>query len=82
MTDYGMPNGTVSQNCPHCGLIHSTTCPRIASIEYEHGMVKRITFHRPYATPITTLKPNCDPMSGAARVPEENTYVPIKGGLR
>lgn len=32
--------------CPHCGCIHSTTCPRIKAIEYgENGMIKRIEFH-------------------------------------
>jgi hypothetical protein len=36
-------------NCPHCGMIHQTTCPRIKSIEYhENGVtVKRIEFHAP-----------------------------------
>ncbi len=33
--------------CPHCGMIHKTTCPRIKAIEYENGMVKRIEFHAP-----------------------------------
>lgn len=32
--------------CPYCGLIHSTTCPRIKAIEYaDNGMIKRIEFH-------------------------------------
>lgn len=37
--------------CPHCGLIHETTCPRIKSIEYhENGMTKRVEFHPPAST--------------------------------
>lgn len=32
--------------CPHCGLRHMTTCPRIRSIEYfESGQVKRVELH-------------------------------------
>ena len=45
-------------------------------------MVKRITFHPPQFTVVTPFRPNGDPMAGAARVPEENTYAPMKGGLR
>jgi len=34
--------------CPHCGLIHATTCSRIKAIEYrENGTVKRVEFHGP-----------------------------------
>lgn len=34
--------------CPHCGLIHQTTCPRIKAMEYNpDGSVKRIEFHEP-----------------------------------
>ena len=34
-----------STNCPHCGAIHSTTCPLIKAIEYhQNGSVKRIEF--------------------------------------
>lgn len=34
--------------CPHCGLMHETTCPRIRSVEYhENGTIKRIEFHAP-----------------------------------
>ena len=36
------------QSCPHCGLIHHTTCPRIKAIEYHaDGSTKRIEFHAP-----------------------------------
>lgn len=31
--------------CPHCGLIHETTCSRIKSIEYHpDGSIKRVEF--------------------------------------
>lgn len=35
--------------CPHCGLVHETTCPRIKAIEYQADgvTVKRIEFHAP-----------------------------------
>jgi len=36
------------RNCPHCGMIHRTTCPRIAAIEYHpDGSVKRVEFATP-----------------------------------
>lgn len=35
-------------NCPHCGMIHQTTCPRIKAIEYNtDGSVRRVEFHAP-----------------------------------
>jgi hypothetical protein len=35
-------------NCPHCGMIHQMTCPRIRAIDYyQDGSVKRIEFHPP-----------------------------------
>lgn len=41
--------------CPHCGLIHETTCPRIRAIEYHpNGAVKRVEFHD-YAVPPALL---------------------------
>lgn len=34
--------------CPHCGMIHQATCPRIKAIEYnQDGTVKRVEFHAP-----------------------------------
>lgn len=38
-------------NCPHCGMIHQTTCPRIKAIEYNADgiTVKRVEFHTPLA---------------------------------
>lgn len=35
--------------CPHCGLIHETTCARIKAIEYQDNgvTVKRVEFHAP-----------------------------------
>lgn len=35
--------------CPHCGMIHQTTCPKIKAIEYhENGVtVRKIEFHSP-----------------------------------
>ena len=36
------------QNCPHCGAIHETTCPRIKAIEYHaNGQIKRVEFIEP-----------------------------------
>lgn len=33
--------------CPHCGLVHKTTCPRIVEIEYrKDGSVKKIRLCR------------------------------------
>ena len=32
--------------CGYCGAFHSTTCPRVKSIEYhQNGTVKRVEFH-------------------------------------
>lgn len=32
--------------CPHCGLLHTTTCPRVRSIKYRRdGSVKKLEFH-------------------------------------
>jgi hypothetical protein len=43
-------------NCPHCGMLHQTTCGRIKAIEYNpDGSTKRIEFHPPL--PITTVSP-------------------------
>jgi len=34
--------------CPHCGMMHQTTCPRIRKIEYHaDGTTKAIEFHAP-----------------------------------
>jgi hypothetical protein len=35
--------------CPHCGMIHQTTCSRIKAIEYNTDgvTVKRVEFHSP-----------------------------------
>ena len=42
--------------CPHCGMIHSTTCPRIRKIEYHaDGTTKAIEFHGP--TPLVAAAP-------------------------
>jgi hypothetical protein len=47
------------QNCPHCGVIHQTTCQRIKSIEYhDNGVtVKKIEFHAPQPVPSPTIHP-------------------------
>lgn len=43
--------------CPHCGLFHDATCPRIKAIDYhESGAVKRVEFHN-YA-PFPNLIPD------------------------
>lgn len=35
-------------SCPHCGSIHTTTCPRVSAIEYHpDGTLKRVEFHSP-----------------------------------
>jgi hypothetical protein len=37
--------------CPHCGCYHSTTCPRVAGIEYNpDGTIKRVDLHNPEKT--------------------------------
>lgn len=38
-----------SEKCPHCGLIHETTCHLIKAIEYQPDgvTVKRVEFHGP-----------------------------------
>jgi hypothetical protein len=42
-------NAWKQASCPHCGMIHQTTCPRIKAIEYNQdgATVKRIEFHAP-----------------------------------
>ena len=43
-----MSTSNSTANCPHCGLVHLTTCPRIKVIEcYADGTIKRVEFH-PY----------------------------------
>ena len=38
----------IQSGCPHCGLIHQTTCQRIKAMEYNpDDSVKRIEFHEP-----------------------------------
>lgn len=42
--------GTETPACQHCGLIHSSTCPRIKAIDYfQDGTIKRVEFHQPVA---------------------------------
>lgn len=39
---------TLPAACPHCGMYHQATCPRVKAIEYHNdGTVKRIEFHTP-----------------------------------
>ena len=39
---------TQTTNCPYCGMIHQSTCPRIKAIEYhQDGTVKRVEFITP-----------------------------------
>lgn len=47
-------------SCPHCGMIHQMTCPRIKAIEYNADgvTVKRIEFHEP--KPPVTKTPELD----------------------
>lgn len=34
--------------CQHCGRVHTTTCPRIAAIDYDaSGQIRRVEFHPP-----------------------------------
>ena len=36
--------------CPHCGMFHATTCPRVKAVEYHpDGSVRRVEFHAPVA---------------------------------
>jgi hypothetical protein len=38
--------GDSTSMCPHCGVGHIGTCPRIKAIEYHlDGTVKRVEFH-------------------------------------
>ncbi len=51
-------SGTASgdwQPCPHCGMGHTGTCPRVKAIDYyENGTVKRVEYHQEYySRPIT-----------------------------
>jgi protein-disulfide isomerase len=53
-----------SPNCPHCGMIHQTTCPRIKAIEYgANGVVTRIEFH-PLFGPAQTAHTGTPSLSG------------------
>lgn len=56
ITKTGMGN----EPCPHCGMTHATTCPKIKAIEYfEDGSVKRVEFMTTadYLAPIATAQP-------------------------
>jgi hypothetical protein len=45
-------------NCPHCGMIHQTTCYRIKAIEYHpDGSVSRIEFHAPVPVTVGPQQP-------------------------
>jgi hypothetical protein len=35
------------KECQWCGQIHKTVCPKVKSIEYEVGMIKRVEFFAP-----------------------------------
>jgi hypothetical protein len=40
-----MSTSATNSKCPHCGLIHEMTCPKIKAIEYHpNGTVKRVEF--------------------------------------
>lgn len=44
--------------CPHCGMIHDTTCPRIKAMEYhQDGTIRRVEFHSPASYPVEPPKP-------------------------
>lgn len=44
----GVTSAGFGVTCPHCGLTHKTTCPRISAIEYEtDGTIRRVEFHGP-----------------------------------
>ncbi len=58
-TDINMPSA-----CPHCGVGHIGTCPKIRAIEYHpDGTVKRIEFHpmqqltQPIDNPVRIIGP-------------------------
>lgn len=52
MQDYSSAAGK-RLGCPHCGMIHDTTCPRIKAIEYhQDGSTKRVEFHTQPAFPL------------------------------
>ncbi len=52
--------GSVGCLCPHCGMGHSGTCPRIKAIEYhQDGTIKRVEFHA--AAPMESI-PSTSPL--------------------
>jgi hypothetical protein len=54
-------------NCPHCGMIHQTTCPRVKAIEYNpDGTVRRIEFHAPAAPIVQPQHVNLRIIDGVA----------------
>jgi hypothetical protein len=56
---------TASNNgmCPHCGMGHTGTCPRIKAIDYyPDGTTKRVEYHEP--------KPVAWPMSPPVALPK------------
>lgn len=63
-----MTTASPVRNCPHCGIYHQTTCPRIRAIEYhQDGTIKRVEFHAPQpVTAIQAFNPNIAPTNGRA----------------
>jgi DNA-binding CsgD family transcriptional regulator len=57
----------MTNTCPHCGLIHATTCPRIKAIDYrEDGSIKRIEFHPPCKPPPDSTPTEDQPSSASS----------------
>ena len=48
---------TLNQNCPYCGMIHTSICPRVKSYEYySDGTVKRVEFFEPKSMSIDEME--------------------------
>lgn len=42
--------GHPTEECGHCGKVHSGPCPRIKAIEYfENGVIRRVEYHESVA---------------------------------
>ena len=53
--------------CPHCGMIHATTCIRISALFYhKNGSIKRVEFHPASALVAPSLPnaPEAPPVRG------------------
>jgi len=47
MTTAAMNDWNDPPRCHYCGNFHATICPKIKSIEYDGGNIKRVEFFAP-----------------------------------